>query len=45
VRTVAGQPAEAVVSEVHRAVDAFRGSGPHGDDATVIVIRVPSARS
>ena len=28
VRAVAGQPAEAVVSAVHGAVDAFRGSGP-----------------
>jgi phosphoserine phosphatase RsbU/P len=45
VRSVAGQPAEAIVSAVHGAVDAFRGSGPHGDDATVIVVRVPSATS
>ena len=43
VRSVAGQPAEAVVSAVHGAVDAFRDSGPHGDDATVIVVRVPPA--
>jgi sigma-B regulation protein RsbU (phosphoserine phosphatase) len=41
VRSVAGQKAEAVVSAVHGAVDAFRGSSPHGDDATVIVVRVP----
>jgi serine phosphatase RsbU (regulator of sigma subunit) len=41
VRSVAGQPAEAVVSAVHAAVGAFRGSGPDGDDATVIVVRVP----
>jgi phosphoserine phosphatase RsbU/P len=45
VRSVAGQPAEAVVSAVHGAVDAFRDSGPHGDDATVIVVRVPPATS
>jgi sigma-B regulation protein RsbU (phosphoserine phosphatase) len=43
VRSVAGQPAEAVVSAVHGAVDAFRGSSPHGDDATVIAVRVPPA--
>ncbi len=42
-RAVAGQPAETVVSAVHGAVDAFRGPAPHGDDATVIVVRVPSA--
>ena len=45
VRTVAGQPAEAVVSAVHGAADAFRGSSPRGDDATVIVVRVPPASS
>ena len=45
VRAVAGQPAEAVVSAVHGAVDAFRGSGSHGDDATVIVVRVPPTNS
>ena len=45
VRAAAGQPAEAVVSAVHGAVDAFRGSSPHGDDATVIVVRVPPASS
>ena len=45
IRSAAGQKAEAVVSAVHDAVDAFRGPGPHGDDATVIVVRVPSATS
>lgn len=45
VRSVAGQSAEAIASAVHDAVDAFRGSGPHGDDATVIVVRLPSATS
>jgi len=39
VRGAAGQPAAAVVSAVHGAVDAFRGAGPRGDDATVIVVR------
>jgi serine phosphatase RsbU (regulator of sigma subunit) len=43
VRSCAGQPAEAVVSALHGAVDAFRGPGPRGDDATVIVVRVPPA--
>ena len=43
VRSVAGQEAGAVVSAVHGAVDAFRGPSPHGDDATVIVVRVPPA--
>ena len=45
VRAVAGRPAGTVVSAVHGAVDAFRGPGPVGDDATVIVVRVPSATS
>jgi sigma-B regulation protein RsbU (phosphoserine phosphatase) len=45
VRSVAGQPAEAIVSALHGAADAFRGTGPRGDDATVIVVRVPPARS
>ena len=40
VRSCAGQSAEAVVSALHGAVDAFRGSAPRGDDATVIVVRV-----
>jgi len=43
VRSVAGQPAEAVASAVHGAVDGFRGPAPRGDDATVIVVRVPAA--
>ena len=43
VRSVAGQPAEAIVAAVHGAVDAFRGPAPRGDDATVIVVRVPAA--
>ena len=43
VRACAGQPAEAVVAALHGAVDAFRGPAPRGDDATVIVVRVPSA--
>ncbi len=37
------RPAEAVVTGVHDAVDAFRRPGPPGDDATVIVVRVPAA--
>jgi sigma-B regulation protein RsbU (phosphoserine phosphatase) len=41
VRAVAAQPAGAIVSAVHDAVDSFRGSGPDGDDATVIAVRVP----
>jgi len=45
VRSVAGQSAAAVVSAVHGAVDAFRGSAQRGDDATVIVVRVPPANS
>ena len=43
VRACAGQPAEAVVAALHGAVDAFRGPAPRGDDATVIVVRVPPA--
>jgi hypothetical protein len=39
VRGAAGQPAAAVVSAVHGAVDAFRGAAPRNDDATVIVVR------
>ena len=39
VRGAAGQPAAAIVSAVHGAADAFRGAGPRGDDATVIVVR------
>jgi serine phosphatase RsbU (regulator of sigma subunit) len=45
VRAVAGQPAETIAAAVHGAVDAFRGASPHGDDATVIVVRVPPART
>jgi len=41
VRSALGQPADAVVSAIHAAADAFRGSAPRGDDATVIVVRVP----
>ncbi len=41
VRSAAGQPAEAVVSAVHDAVDAFRGPGARNDDATVIAVGVP----
>jgi sigma-B regulation protein RsbU (phosphoserine phosphatase) len=44
VRAVAQQPAAEVVSAVHEAVDAHRGPAPRGDDATVIVVRVPPAR-
>ena len=43
VRGLVGRPAEAVVSGVHEAVDGFRRPGPRGDDATVIVVRVPAA--
>jgi serine phosphatase RsbU (regulator of sigma subunit) len=43
VRGCAGQPAEAVVAALHGAVDEFRGPAPRGDDATVIVVRVPPA--
>ena len=45
VRSVAGRSAAAVVSAVHGAVDAFRGGASRGDDATVIVVRVPPATS
>ncbi len=41
VRGAAGRSAEAVVSAVHDAADAFRGAGPRTDDATVIAVRVP----
>jgi sigma-B regulation protein RsbU (phosphoserine phosphatase) len=41
VRTGAEPSAAAVVSAVHGAVDAFRGAASRGDDATVIVVRVP----
>lgn len=40
-RGAAGLPAGAVVAAVHDAADAFRGVAPRGDDATVIVVRVP----
>ncbi len=43
VRSTAGGSAAAVVGAVHQAADAFRGRGPRGDDATVIVVRVPAA--
>ena len=37
-----GRRADAVVTAIHEAVDAFRGEArPRGDDATVIVARVP----
>jgi serine phosphatase RsbU (regulator of sigma subunit) len=39
VRSAAGQPAAAVVSALHGAVDAFRGAASRSDDATVIVVR------
>lgn len=40
------EPAAAIVSAIHDAVDAFRVPGPRGDDATVIVARLPEqARS
>jgi sigma-B regulation protein RsbU (phosphoserine phosphatase) len=41
VRSAAGGTAEAIVSAVHGAVDAFRGPGARNDDATVIAVRVP----
>jgi serine phosphatase RsbU (regulator of sigma subunit) len=44
VRGAAGQPAEALVTAIHRAVEEFGGAEPRGDDATVIVVRVPPAR-
>ena len=37
----AGEGAEALVGAVHAAVEAFRGGGPRGDDATVIAVQVP----
>jgi len=43
VRAAVGLRAEAVVSGIHAAVDAFRGPLPRGDDATVIAVRVPPA--
>ena len=45
VRDAAGGTAESVVSAVHDAVDAFRGTGSRGDDATVIAVRVPGPAS
>jgi sigma-B regulation protein RsbU (phosphoserine phosphatase) len=42
VRGAAGRSAEAVVSAVHDAADAFRGARPRADDATVIAVRVPA---
>lgn len=41
VRAVASPSASAVVAAVHEAAEAFRGPVPTGDDATVIVVRVP----
>ena len=37
------QPAQTIVQAIHDAVDAFRVPGPRGDDATVIVARLPGA--
>ena len=33
--------ARSLVSAVHAAIDQFQGPGAQGDDATVIVVRVP----
>jgi serine phosphatase RsbU (regulator of sigma subunit) len=43
VRQYSGRGADAIVSAIHDAVDGFRGPAPRGDDATVIVARVPGA--
>jgi len=44
VRSCRGRRADAVVTAIHDAVDGFRGeTRPRGDDATVIVARVPPA--
>lgn len=42
-RGAAGGSALAVAGAVHDAADAFRGTEARGDDATVIVVRVPAA--
>ncbi len=42
VRSVWGRSAEAMAGAVHDAADAFRGTDARGDDATVIVVRVPT---
>lgn len=36
------EPAAAIVAAIHDAVDAYRVPGARGDDATVIVARLPS---
>jgi len=41
-RECGGRPAHEFVSAIHSAVDRFRGAEPQADDATVIVVRVPS---
>ncbi len=42
VKACRGRRADAVVTAIHEAVDGFRGEArPRGDDATVIVARVP----
>ena len=42
VKACRGRRADAVVTAIHEAVDGFRGAArPRGDDATVIVARVP----
>ena len=45
VRARRDESAETIAAAVHEAVDAFRGPGPRGDDATVIVARVPHGTS
>ena len=42
VRSAAGLSAKAVAGAVHGAADAFRGTDVRGDDATVIVVRIPA---
>ena len=41
VRERQGQPAAGLVAAVHDVVEAFRADGAAGDDATVIVVRIP----
>jgi len=43
VRSCRGRSADGVVTAIHDAADAFRGPLARGDDATVIVARVPGS--
>jgi sigma-B regulation protein RsbU (phosphoserine phosphatase) len=45
VQSCRGRRADAVVTAIHDAVEGFAGPLARGDDATVIVARVPAGRA